>query len=475
MLPKRDLRRERESALLHGVFEGAPSTSPKRGVAADDSLDALLTPVPAPEAAVPPIKEQEKPAPKATANAALLGLPEMTVVPPSLKKELPSASPETKKEDVPPSEVIWKPIVRARSNGFTELLGAVRSFGTGKMKMALIENLAMMLGAGLPLVDSLKTLQADTRSRAMRGLLKAIVEMVENGSPLWRAFDAQHCFSPDVIALLRIGEEAGNLAENMGYLAAQQEKDQALRSKVKMAMIYPTIVLVMMFVIVIGLGMFVLPNLVTVLFTLNVPLPLVTRIVIAFSNFFTNQGHVAVPSVIVGMLTLLVLAKFTPLRGVAQWVMFQIPGIGRLAREATIARFGVILGGLLQAGVPLTDAMHSLAEVTSVVSYRTFYTSLLEHITVGDSFGKSFAAIRGSATLLPLSVQQLVTTGERSGSLAKILLKIADIYEKKANETAQKLPVILEPMLLLFIGGLVGTIAFSIIVPIYSIVGNVGN
>ena len=100
---------------------------------------------------------------------------------------------------------------------------------------------------------------------------------------------------------------------------------------------------------------------------------------------------------------------------------------------------------------------------------------MLEHIVLGDSFAKTFDVLRGSTTLLPVSVQQLVITGEKSGSLAKILLKVAEIYEKKANNTAEKLPVILEPIILLIIGGMVGTIAFAIIVPIYSIVGNVAN
>lgn len=376
--------------------------------------------------------------------------------------------------NAPIPEVSFKPMMRAHKSGLRDLFGAIATIGLGREKNALIQNLATMLDAGLPLVDSLKTLQADTRSRAGRNLFQKIVDLVEGGSPLWRAFEDQHCFSPDVIALVRIGEEAGSLAENMGYLAVQQEKDQALKSKVKMAMIYPTIVLTIMFIIVMGLGLFVLPNLIGVLTSLNVPLPLITRMVIAFTNFFSTHGPIAVPAMIAGIVVMIILGKFTRLKGAAQWVMFQIPGIGRLAREATIARFGVILGGLLQAGVPLVDALRSLAEVTSVVSYRVFYLSLLEHVSLGDSFGKSFIAIRGSAALLPVTVQQLVTTGERSGSLSKILLKIADIYEKKANDTAQKLPVILEPMLLLFIGALVGTIAFAIIVPIYSIVGNVG-
>jgi len=283
----------------------------------------------------------------------------------------------------------------------------------------------------------------------------------------------EHFFSPDALALIRIGEEAGNLAENMSYLAIQQEKDQALRAKVKMAMIYPTIVLVLMFIVVIGMGMFVLPNLVGVLRSLNVPLPLITRIIINFSDFFAEHGTVAVPLLLLGMGVLAILVRYTALQGVFQWLVFRVPGIGTLLWDATITRFGVIVGGLLQAGVPVVEALRSLVEVTTIVAYRKFYARLLEHILVGDSFAKSFLVIRGSERLLPLSVQQLVMTGERTESLSKVMLKIAEIYERKANETAQKLPVILEPLLLLFIGALVGTIALAIIVPIYSIVGNV--
>lgn len=361
-----------------------------------------------------------------------------------------------------------------KKNGFQQFIAAIGHIGLGKERMHFVQNMAMMLNAGLPLIDSLKTLQMETRAKPMRKLLQRVLDAVENGSPLWRAMEAQSFFSLHALALIRIGEEAGNLAQNMEYLAAQEEKDHELKSKVKMAMIYPTIVLTIMFIIVIGLGWFVLPQLIGVLYSLNVELPFVTRMVIMFTNAFTSYGAIGVPAFMGGCVVFILLSKYTALRGVTQWVMFHIPGIGALAREATIARFGVILGGLLKAGVPVIEAMQSLVEVTPIVSYRKLYMRMLDHVAIGDSFSKSFAAIKHSQKLLPPSVQQLVITGEKSGALADIMLKIADIYDKKASETAQKLPVILEPMLLLFIGGLVGTIAFSIIVPIYSIVGNVG-
>lgn len=346
--------------------------------------------------------------------------------------------------------------------------------GLGKEREAFIQNLATLLNAGLPLIDSIQTLQLEARNKPLKKLFQRILDSVEAGTPLWRALDDQNFFTPYAISLIRIGEEAGNLAQNMVYLSEQQEKDSALKAKVKMAMIYPTIVLVLVFVVVIGLGGFVLPNLTPVLYSLGAELPPTTRVVIGVSDFFTAHGLVAVPGMLLGMFGLFLLHTFTKFRVVTQWVMFRIPGVGRLAREATIARFGVILGGMLKAGVPLVDSMHSMAEVTWIESYRKLYFKMLERVNQGDSFQKCFKEIRGASKLLPISVQSLVVVGEKSGSLADILLKVSDIYDRKASETAQKLPVILEPMLLLFMGGLVGTIAYAIIIPIYSVVGNIG-
>lgn len=376
-------------------------------------------------------------------------------------------------EERVPDAVVNKNRIVPKS-GFQKFVSGIGYIGLGKERMQFIQNLATMLNAGLPLIDAIHTLQMETRVKPMKKLLQRILDAVENGSPLWRAMDAQSFFTPHAIALVRIGEEAGNLSENMAYLAQQDEKDHELKSKVKMAMIYPSIVLTIMAIIIVVLGMFVLPNLIGVLTSLNVPLPLVTRIVIRISNLFTEYGAVAIPGSLAGLVVLMILNKYTGLKVVVQWLTFRVPGVGALAREATIARFGVILGGLLKAGVPVTEAMHSLVEVTTIVSYRKLYSRMLDHITVGDSFSRTFESLKESKKLIPPSVQQLVITGEKSGALADIMIKISEIYDKKASETAQKLPIILEPMLLLFIGSLVGTIAFAILVPIYSIVGNVG-
>lgn len=361
-----------------------------------------------------------------------------------------------------------------KSGGITRFLQSMNNIGMGKLKSEFIENLAILLNSGLTVVDALKSTQLEIKHKAMKKIVTRIIDEVENGIALWRAMENQQLFSPYALALIRIGEEAGSLSQNMEYLSVQQEKDRSLKSKVQMAMIYPSIVLTLTIVITIGLAWFVLPQLVGVLLSLNADLPLVTRMIIVIADFFQQHGIVAVPLFTLACFLFVVICKFTPLRGPVQDAIFHIPGIGQMAKYATIARFGVILGSLLKAGIPLVEAIRSLGNVTDIISYRVFYFKLADEIEIGQSFSGAFTSIKSTKKLLPGSVQQLIITGEKSGKIAAMLLRIADIYEKKAQEMAEKLPLILEPMLLLFMGGLVGTIAFAIIVPIYSIVGNIG-
>lgn len=362
-----------------------------------------------------------------------------------------------------------------KESAIGNFLKSINNIGMGKQAHMYVQSTATMLGAGLPLLDSLRTFQMETRNKTMKKIVGQIISDVENGSAFWKAMLDRHLFTPYDIAMVRIGEEAGNLAQNMQYLSEQREKDRGLRQQVKLAMIYPTVVVFMMTIIVMGLGLFVLPNIVQVLFSLNVDLPITTRAVIYVTKIFSDHGKVFVPLIFIGMVMFFVLGKYTRFRVISQLIVFHIPGIGRLGKEAAIARFGVVLGGLLKAGVPVIDALESLIEVTHIVTFKRFYKKLLEHVKVGDSFTKGFSAIKNSENILPVSVQQLVIAGERSGSLAESLMQVAKIYERKASETAKALPVILEPILLLIIGALVAAIAFAIIVPIYSVVGNVTN
>lgn len=417
-------------------------------------------PEPMPEAASAPAEpvEQEKKEEKPKADPKSTGV---------LVKEDKKKGKEKKATD------LTSPLGK-RKSGLSRFTDSLNNFGLGKEKAHFIENLAILLNSGLSVIDALKTIAMEIRVKPMKKMVAKIIDEVESGIPLWMAMDNRTFFSSYALALIRIGEESGSLSKNMEYLAVQQEKDRSLRSKVKGAMIYPSIVLVLTMCITLGLAWFVLPQLVGVLLSLNAELPLVTRIIIWVADFFKEHGSVAVPLSFAFLFFVYLICRFTALRGPAQMFVFKLPGIGTMAKSATLARLGVILGSLLRAGVPLVESIRSMAEVTDIVYYRRFYFRLASDIEVGQSFASAFDNLKESKKLIPASVQQLIITGERSGRIAEMLMRIADIYEKKAEEAAQRLPVVLEPILLIFIGGLVGTIAFAIIVPIYSIVGNVG-
>ena len=314
------------------------------------------------------------------------------------------------------------------------ILKSVNYMGMEKMRVGFINNLGTMMGAGLPLLEAIRALEMETKNKQMKKILNRITTAIEMGSPLWRAMEAQYFFRPQQIAMVRVGEEAGNLVENLEYLAIQEEKDRSLRSKVKTAMIYPIIVLTMLTLIVVGLGMFVLPNLIQVIFSLGVPLPFVTRMIVKFTNLFSEHGTTILPAGFVGLIIFMLLTKYTSFKIVVQWFVYKIPGIGTLVKEATISRFGVVMGGLLRAGVPVTEALSSLIEVTGLVRYKKFYAKLLDHIKLGDSFTTSFRKIKTTDKCFPVSLQQLIVTGEKSGSLTEIMVKSAEIHEKKASE-----------------------------------------
>ncbi len=435
-------------------------------------LGILAPPEPA-KAEAPAVEKVAEAAPKAEATV-IAAVSEKTA-------KMTAADKKKEKTDAKAAAKVAKktelaggaPIVRKKS-GLKQILDGIGNIGLGREKAHFVENLAILLNSGLTVVDALKTIALEIRLKPMKKLVGRIIDEVESGIPLWMSMDNQNFFSTYALALIRIGEESGSLSKNMEYLAVQQEKDRSLRSKVKMAMIYPSIVIVLTAIVTLGLAWFVLPQLVGVLLSLNAELPLSTRVIIWVANFFKANGIVAVPLTFAGMLFVWLICRFTGLRGPTQQFIFKIPGIGTMARSATIARFGVILGSLLKAGVPLVESIKSMAEVTDTVYYRKFYFKLANEIEVGQSFAAAFASIKDTKKLLPASVQQLIITGEKSGRISDMLMRVADIYERKAEDAAQRLPVVLEPMLLIFIGGLVGTIAFSIIVPIYSIVGNVG-
>lgn len=352
----------------------------------------------------------------------------------------------------------------------TKPLSPLQTFGLGKERLYLIENLSALVSAGVSVMSALDSIAKELRSKQMKLVVSSVLADLENGQSLWFSLERTGVFKKSDIALLRIGEETGQLSKNMEVVAMQNRKDRLFKSKIKSAMLYPVLVLSITVIVSLGTAWFILPKLATVFAQMRLDLPLLTDIVIKIGLFLGDYGIYAVPAIIVLLIiTVIVLFFWKKTRHIGQWLLFHTPGVGRLMKEVEIARFGYLLGLLLRSGVPVLQSLESFATTAQLRPYRDFYFKLRDSVKAGNSFQKSFHDAPESRKLIPTPIQQMVIAGEQSGQLSDMLQRISDIYEAKADATTKNLTVILEPVLLIFVWIGVLLLALSVIMPIYGL------
>lgn len=345
-------------------------------------------------------------------------------------------------------------------------------FEAGSESEQFVENLALLLASGLDVVSALSAMKREVKSGGMKQVISQMESSLESGKNLSSALDGSGLFGTNVIALVKIGEETGKMADNLRVVALQLQKERSFRGKIASAMLYPVFVVVLTLIIGISTSWLILPRLADVFSSLQLKLPLITEVLISFGQFLGTYGLVFVPSFVAAVLLLAYFIFINPkTKFIGQELMFSFPGIKELVSEVELSRFGFMLGNLLLADLPVVTAFDSLIEVTSFHSYRRFYRFLREKVDEGNSFAKSFAMYPGVDRLMPPSIQQMIVAAEQSGFLADALIKIGVRYEEKTDMTAKNLNTILEPALLVLVWFGVAFVALAVILPIYSLVG----
>jgi type IV pilus assembly protein PilC len=359
----------------------------------------------------------------------------------------------------------------------SEKLEFIKNLGITREKDFIIENLSMLLASGMPVGTALLSIQKAISSDRLRYVLKRMQDEIDGGSPLWKAMDNTHLFSAHSIALVRVGEQSGKLSDNLKIILEQQQRDRTLKSKVRSAMIYPAIVLFLTLVVALGSAWFVLPRLATAFSSLDVELPLSTRIIIASGSFLQNHGTFVIPLIIlllgVVFYFLFISKKTKPF--FERVIFFRIPVIHKIIQEIELARAGFIIGSLLSAGVAVVETLALTSEVTESTAYKKLFNTLALSIGDGNSFEKSFSQIEGIGSLVPLTVQQLIISGEQSGTLPEVFYKVGEIYSQKTESTTRDLSSILEPVLLIGVSIGVFFIAIGIISPVYNLIGDISS
>ncbi len=346
----------------------------------------------------------------------------------------------------------------------------------GGEQESFAENLAMLLNSGMDASSALDAIGRETKSGEMKKIVGMIEADIAAGATLTKALAKTNLFSPHIMALIRTGEESGRLAENLKVIVIQLQKERAFRARVASAMMYPVFVLFLTLTIGVSLAWFVLPKLAEVFASLHLKLPLITQVLISIGNFLAKYGAVFVPSFIV-FLALVIYFVFLNRKTnfIGQRILFGLPGVKKLIAQVELARFGYILGNLLAAGLPITDALASLEAVSSFGIYKKLYKHLRTEIEQGNSFQRSFGSYSGIDNLIPVTIQQMIIAAEQSGYLADALVKIGVRYEEMTDITTKDLSVILEPILLVVVAlGVLG-VAVAVILPIYSLVGGLNS
>lgn len=339
-----------------------------------------------------------------------------------------------------------------------------------------VENLSLLLSSGVDPLSALNSLKLESRSQRLRERIDILISELQNGSPLWRGLKKSSLAPGNVLSLIRIGEETGRLSENLKEVVLSQNKEKEFRAKIRSALYYPVIVLILTLTIGIGISWFILPRLATVFAQLKFELPLPTQVLITFGRLLGDWGVIIVPIAILVVLSLIYfIFIFHETNFIGQKILFSLPAINSLLREAELARLGYLLGSLLRSGIPLNEALKSIVSNTGTRMYQKLYTDIQESIEEGNSFQKSFQKFPKFDKLIPYSVQQMIVSAEQSGNLAQTFRKIGEIYESRIQETSKNLSVIIEPVLLIIIWlGVVG-VALAVILPIYSLIGNFNN
>ncbi len=343
--------------------------------------------------------------------------------------------------------------------------------GQGKVKaedIALFSRqLATMLTAGIPMVQAFEIIGVGHDKPAMQKLVLAIKSDIETGNALNVAL-AKHPlhFNDLYVNLVEAGEHAGALETVLDKIATYQEKTEALKKKIKKALFYPAAVLAVAVIVTVILLLFVIPQFESLFKGFGADLPAFTQFVISMSRWMQDHGWLLLIFVVAAGFVFAYFYKRS--RAMRQWIdkmSLGIPVIGPILRKAAIARFARTLATMFGAGVPLVEAMKSVAGATGNIIYQDAVLKMRDEISTGMRMQRAME----NTGLFPNMVVQMIAVGEESGSLDEMASKVADFFEADVDAAVDGLSSLLEPLIMVILGTLVGGLVIAMYLPIFKL------
>lgn len=334
--------------------------------------------------------------------------------------------------------------------------------------------LSTMISAGVPLLRGLSSLAKHTESPALKKILETLIKDVEAGMSFGDALAKYpNTFSDVYVNMVRAGEAAGIIDEILKRLAMQQEKNATIRKKIKSAMSYPMVLVVIMILAFFGLMLFVIPQIGKILKDLggeDAKLPALTQFMLSLSDILINYWFIVIP-IMVGTIYALLRYIKTP-KGKKQFhhLVLKIPAVKTIIRKIAVARFARTFSALMGAGVAVLEALHVTGRAIGNVVYEEALLDASEQVKSGKQLSQ---VIEEYDELFPAIVAQMLSVGEETGQTDTVLVKVADFYEEEVDVAIDSLSSIIEPVMIVLMGSMVGLIAASVMGPIASLSQNI--
>ncbi|MBQ9017696.1 type II secretion system F family protein [Candidatus Saccharibacteria bacterium] len=353
------------------------------------------------------------------------------------------------------------------NNPLVHIKGRVKA----KDRIVFTRQLATLIGAGLPLAASLRTVTDQTQEKGMKEIAEEIIAAVESGKSLYEAFSAHpKIFNGVYLALIRAGETSGTLDIALKRLADQEEKDAAMMSKIKGALVYPAIIFVVIIAVLAFMMIMVVPQVAQLYDDMGEELPALTQFLVNTTNFF-GQFWWLITIVVVGAIVGSVyFVKNTHTgRMVMDSFKLHAPIFGKMFQKLYVSRFARTAEMMLATGVPMIDSITISVNAVSNSVVEAEYSKALALIKAGKPLGESLSDLK---YMLPL-VYQMSSIGEESGKIDEMLGKAAGVYEEELENQINNISTMIEPILMVAMAGMIGVVIGGTLLPIYSLVNSV--
>lgn len=379
-----------------------------------------------------------------------------------IKKQLRNQGIRTTKV-IPPS------ILEFDINEWLVEKGIAQTYGVKEIGL-FTKQLAIMINAGVPILQSLEILYKQEKNASFRKTIKNLMEGVASGKTIYESLAEQKGFSKLYVNLVKAGEAGGILDDILNRLAIYMEKNEKIKQTIKSALTYPVIVCVVGAGVITGMMMFVVPMFVDMLKDTGQQIPWITQMVIDTSHFIKNWILVMLPIGFVGFAVLLKFTKTDEGKPIYDRFVMSLPIFGQLVIKGNLTSFSRTLSTLLSAGVPLLDSLDICVDILD----NGVVAKDLKKVRQAVSEGKTLTEPLQRIKYFPEMVAQMMKIGESTGNLDSMLTKVADIFEEETKQLIETITKLIEPLILVVLGGAVAVILIAMYLPIFMAGGGAG-